>query len=174
MVGVNGVDLESQLAFVRECCSDTLIARQETLRIYECCSTENGQPGYGTIEADFLYCFICSKKPPKIVQIGAGLSTAVILLAAKEAGYTPKVVCIDPFPNRFLRDAHEHRQIELISKKAQLVELDVLTDLQDNGLLFIDSTHTVEPGSEVNYLILEVLPGLPMGSWVHFHDIYFP
>ena len=55
-----------------------------------------------------------------------------------------------------------------------MVELDMLTDLRDNGLLFIDSTHTVKPGSEVNYLILEVLPRLPTGSWVHFHDIYFP
>jgi hypothetical protein len=174
MVGVDGVDVESQLAFVRECCSDSLIARQETSGIYERCSTENGQAGYGKVEADFLFCFIRTKKPGKIVQIGAGLSTAVILLAAKEAGYTPEVVCIDPYPNKFLRDAHEQRQIELIPRKAQLVEVDLLTDLPDNGLFFIDSTHTVKPGSEVNYLILEVLPRLPVGSWVHFHDIYFP
>ena len=41
-------------------------------------------------------------------------------------------------------------------------------------LLFIDSTHAVRPGSEVNYLIHEVLPRLKPGVWVHFHDIYFP
>jgi hypothetical protein len=174
MVGVNGVDVDSQLAFVRECCSDHLTSKQETLHIYDRCSNENGQPGYGKVETDFLFCFICSKKPRKIIQLGAGLSTAVVLLAAKEAGYTPEIVCIDPFPNKFLRDAHERHEIELIPKKAQLVELDLLTDLRDDGLLFIDSTHTVKPGSEVNYLILEVLPRLPIGSWVHFHDIYFP
>jgi predicted O-methyltransferase YrrM len=174
MVGVNGADAESQLAFVRECCGVDIASRQETLSVYERCSTENGGSGYGKVEADFLFCFVRSKKPQKIVQIGAGLSTAVILLAAKDVGYTPEVVCIDPFPNEFLRDAHERHQITLIAKKAQLVELDLLTDLRDGDLLFVDSTHTVKPGSEVNYLILEVLPRLPGGSWVHFHDIYFP
>jgi hypothetical protein len=174
MVGVNGVDTESQLAFARECCSDDLIRRQRTLGIFERCCRENGEPGYGHVEAEFLFCFISTKKPRKIIQIGAGLSTAVILLAAQEAGYTPEVVCIDPYPNKFLRDAYEHRRIKLIPSKTQLLEVSLLTALPDNGLLFIDSTHTVKPGSEVNYLILEVLPRLPIGSWVHFHDIYFP
>jgi hypothetical protein len=174
MVGVNGVNAESQLAFIRECCSDELVSRQKTLSVYERCSTENGEPGYGRVEADFLFCFVCTKKPRRILQIGAGLSTAVILLAATEAGYNPEVVCIDPFPNKFLRDAHEYRRIKLIPRKAQLVDIGLLADLQDDSLLFIDSTHTVRPGSEVNYLILEVLPRLPIGSWIHFHDIYFP
>ena len=30
------------------------------------------------------------------------------------------------------------------------------------------------PGSEVNRLILEIVPRLAEGDWVHFHDIYFP
>src|SRR5262249_10249875 len=51
---------------------------------------------------------------------------------------------------------------------------DVLTNLGDEGFLFVDSTHTVKPGSEVNRLILEILPRLEGGDWVHFHDIYFP
>ena len=174
MVGVNGADAESQLAFVRECCSDQLVARQKTLHVYERCATENGESGYGKVEADFLFCFISTKKPRRVLQIGAGLSTAVILLAAKEAGYTPEVVCIDPFPNKFLQDAEERGRIKLIPRKAQFLDVALLADLRDNGLLFIDSTHTVRPGSEVNYLILEVLPRLPGGSWVHFHDIYFP
>ena len=41
-------------------------------------------------------------------------------------------------------------------------------------LLFVDSTHTVKPGSEVNRLIFEVLPRLAVGCYVHFHDIYWP
>ena len=41
-------------------------------------------------------------------------------------------------------------------------------------MFFVDSTHTVKPGSEVNRIILEVLPRLKQEVWVHFHDIYFP
>jgi len=46
--------------------------------------------------------------------------------------------------------------------------------LQQGDLLFIDSSHTVKPGGDVNYLILEVLPRLRKGVIVHFHDIYLP
>jgi predicted O-methyltransferase YrrM len=174
MIGVKGIDIQSQLAFVQECCSEGLISRQKWLNIYERSCSENGGAGFGRVEADFLFCFICSKQPGKIIQIGAGLSTAVILLAAGEAGYTPEIICIDPYPNQFLQRAHRLGAIELIPEKAQNVSLELLTKMGENGFLFIDSTHTVKPGSEVNYLILEILPRLPPGSWVHFHDIYFP
>jgi hypothetical protein len=61
-----------------------------------------------------------------------------------------------------------------VPRKAQKVPLEVLTELDDGDFLFIDSSHTVKPGSEVNRLILEVLPRLKRGAWVHFHDIFFP
>ncbi len=62
----------------------------------------------------------------------------------------------------------------LIVKKAQEISADAYTHLDDGDMLFIDSTHTVKPGSEVNYLLFEVLPQLKKGVFVHFHDIYFP
>src|SRR5258706_16043378 len=40
--------------------------------------------------------------------------------------------------------------------------------------LFIDSSHTVRIGGDVNYLFLEVLPRLKPGVIVHVHDIFFP
>ncbi len=49
-----------------------------------------------------------------------------------------------------------------------------MTGLDKGDMLFVDSTHTVKPGSEVNRIILDVLPRLPTGVFVHFHDIYFP
>lgn len=57
---------------------------------------------------------------------------------------------------------------------AQTVDFNTIADLGEGDLLFVDSTHAVKPGSEVNYLIHEVLPRLRPGVWVHFHDIYFP
>ena len=41
-------------------------------------------------------------------------------------------------------------------------------------MLFIDSSHTVKIGGDVNYLFLEVLPRLNPGVIVHIHDIFFP
>ena len=41
-------------------------------------------------------------------------------------------------------------------------------------MLFIDSSHSVKTGSDVNFLLLEVLPNLKPGVLVHLHDIYLP
>ena len=41
-------------------------------------------------------------------------------------------------------------------------------------ILFIDSSHQVKPGSDVEFLLKAVLPLLPAGVRVHFHDIFLP
>ena len=165
----------SQLAFIQECCVADLIARLRKTNIYARCCAMNGEPGFGSVEAEFLFGFLTSKRPRRIVQVGAGLSTAVMLLAVEETtGYVPDIICIDPYPNAFLKNAADSGKINLVSERAELVDLRLLIELGDGGLLFVDSTHTVKPGSEVNYLMLEVLPRLKKGSWVHFHDVYFP
>jgi hypothetical protein len=174
MTGVAGADIESQMSFLRGCCLPPLPKRLRQGGIHEYACEENGQPGYGPVEADFLYCFIRTKHPNRIVQVGCGVSTAVILLAAKEANYRPEIICVDPFPTGYLTRTAEQGLIELISKPAQEIDLEVLTSLDAGDLLFVDSSHTMRPGSEVNRIILEVLPRLPSGSFVHFHDIYFP
>lgn len=174
MIGVHGSTLEDQLDLVRSCCSKHLIERQKRADIYSSACRKNGVQGFGPIEADFLYCFIFQQKPKTILQIGCGVSTAVILMAAEEAGYHPTIICIDPYPTDFLIQEKGRGTIQLIQKKAEIVELDIFTTLGENDLLFIDSTHTVRPGNEVSRVILEVLPRLSKGCWVHFHDIYFP
>ena len=174
MTGVAGADIESQMSFLGACCLPPLPERLRRGGIHEHACQENGEPGYGPVEADFLFCFISTRRPKRIVQVGCGVSTAVILLAAKEAGYTPQVICIDPFPTGYLTRTAENGLIELIAKPAHDVDLKVLTALDAGDLLFIDSTHAMRPGSEVNRIVLEVLPRLPSGSFAHFHDIYFP
>jgi hypothetical protein len=174
MVGVNGADVACQMQFVRDCCSPSLRQRVRQGEIHTYACKENGEPGYGAVEADFLFCFIAAKRPRRIVQVGCGVSTAVILLAAKEADYQPHIICIEPFPTAYLKRLAGNKQIDLVAAKAQHVEPDTFSHLDSGDLLFIDSTHAVRPGSEVNRLILEVLPRLNPGCFVHFHDIYFP
>jgi len=41
-------------------------------------------------------------------------------------------------------------------------------------VLFIDTSHSVKLGSEVNWLLLEVLPRLTSGVYVHIHDVFLP
>jgi hypothetical protein len=131
----------------------------------------NGGDGYGEIEADVLAAFIARQQPRRIVQIGCGVSTAVILDAARLAGCRPEVICIDPYPTAFLARGAADGMVELIAQKSQDVPMRRMTDLDRGDFLFVDSTHTVKPGSEVNQIILEVMPRLVPGVIVHFHDI---
>lgn len=173
MIGVAGADLGPQLEMLRELCSPV---RDRLLQggIHDHACVQNGQAGYGVVESDVLFSFIFVKQPRRIIQLGCGVATAVMLLAAKEAGYSPEVVCIEPYPTQFLLDAHKHGHITLIQEKGQDVDLGVLTQIRAGDLLFIDTTHAVRPNSEVNRLVLEALPRMPAGCFVHFHDIYFP
>lgn len=174
MADVRGAELESQLAFVERCCTRELIDRQRANDIYAHACARNQAPGYGPIEADFLYCFIRTQRPRRVVQIGCGVSTAVMLLAAEEARVECEITCIDPYPTDLLRREAANGTIRLVAEKAELVLVDHVKSLSGGDLLFIDSTHTLRPGGEVPRVILEGLPRLAGGAWIHFHDIYFP
>ena len=173
LIGINGIDLEKQLQWIKTCCSEENqeILRSKDIHLLSC---QENECGFGKIEADFLYCFIASFQPKKIIQIGSGVSTKTILMAARDSKYEVDITCIDPYPTPYLIEKSHRSEINLIAKEAQEVSLDVLIDISENDLFFVDSTHTIKPGSEVNRIILEVLPRLKKGTFVHFHDIYFP
>jgi hypothetical protein len=174
MVGINGTDIGEQLRFVAACCPPAMVERLRAGDIHAHACAENREAGFGQVESEFLHAFLTARRPRRIVQVGCGVATAVMLRAAEEAGERPEVVCVEPYPGEFLREAARAGRIELEATKAQDIPLEVLTGLGAGDLLFVDSSHTVKPGSEVNRLILEVLPRLRRGVWVHFHDIFFP
>ena len=83
------------------------------------------------------------------------------------------LICIEPFPREFLRKGFPGLQ-SLIEKKVQDIDLEFFSQLGSGDILFIDSSHTVKIGGDVNYLFLEVLPRLKPGVIVHVHDIFLP
>lgn len=173
MVDVRGADISHQMTSLRQWCSP-FRDRIANGTLFSEITKAAKFTGYGPVETAVLYCFISENRPSKIIQIGAGVSTAAILKASRDVGYSPEVVCVDPFPGEFLREQANANAIKLIEKKAQDLDLEELTNVGHGDLLFIDSTHTVSPGSEVNRLLFEVVPRLRQGAFVHFHDIYFP
>jgi hypothetical protein len=92
-------------------------------------------------------------------------------LNREETGIRTLLTCIEPFPSAIL---NKTENINLVIQQVQTVSFNLFTELESNDLLFIDSSHTVKPGGDVNYLVLEVLPRLKSGVIVHFHDIYLP
>ncbi|MGH7864344.1 MAG: class I SAM-dependent methyltransferase [Candidatus Binataceae bacterium] len=113
-------------------------------------------------------------QPRRIIEVGAGVSTACILNAVarnQASGATScEVISIEPHPRPWLRSA----AIELLERPVQEVGVELFDSLGARDLLFIDSSHAVKVASDVNFLMLEVVPGLAAGVIVHFHDIYLP
>ena len=141
------------------------------LSIYWEAVEKHGGPGYGQIESQALHGFVRYFKPRRLVEVGSGLSTHCLLYALGLNKTPFDLTCIDPYPN----DALKRLQgVTLVQKPVQEVPQDVFQSLAAGDLLFIDSSHVVQVGSDVNYLILEVLPRLAPGVVVTFHDICLP
>jgi hypothetical protein len=174
MIGVNGADVDVQLDAVRAMVTPDVRARLDAQDVHAYASGQNGEPGYGRVEADVLYSLVFSRRPKRVVQIGCGVSTAVILLAAEHAGYAPKVLCVDPFPTDYLERLAASGAIDLLARPVEALGWEPLLKLGADDLFFVDSTHTLGPAGEVSRIILEMLPRLDGGVLVHFHDIYFP
>lgn len=174
MAGVAGSDAEGQLAFVREHCTPKVIEVLRTRDVYSEACAANGEPGYGPVEAGFLYAFVRTRQPRQVFQIGCGVSTALCLRAAADAGYTPEVICVEPYPTGYLRELATEGKVTLVEQKVELLDLDRIRALGDDLLFFVDSTHTLGPAGEVSRIVLEMLPCLKVGAHVHFHDITFP
>ncbi len=125
-------------------------------------------------DAAMLYAMIRKLRPARIIEIGGGQSTLVSIAALQENGNADvRHVVIDPYPQPYLQ-GELSAKIELIAKKVEDVPLSLFEELGENDILFIDSTHTVRVGGDVIFEVLEVLPRLKPGVFVHIHDIFLP
>ena len=127
---------------------------------------------FGGLDALVAYCMVRHFQPRLIIEIGGGFSTLLLTEAAAKNN-TSALICIEPFPQKFLKQGFPglHR---LIEKKVEDIDLEFFSELRSGDILFIDSSHTVKIGGDVNYLFLEVLPRLEPGVIVHIHDIFLP
>ncbi len=174
MKGVPGVETEEQLSWLKNLVSPQGQSRLIQEGVHQLACRDNGEAGYGPVEADVLHCFIFKNKPRRIFQIGCGVTTAICLRAAAEASYRPKIICVEPYPNQFLRGAAARGDIELVAQRVQDTDPGRAAEMEAGDLFFVDSSHTLGPAGEVTRIILEFLPRLQKDVHVHFHDIYFP
>lgn len=128
-------------------------------------------------DAIALYCMIRQHRPRRIVEIGSGFSSAVMLDTNEQCfEHSISLTFVEPFPKRLyslLREDDKER-CTIIQKPVQDVPVPAITALEAGDILFVDSSHVVKIGSDVNFLLAEVLPKLPTGVLVHFHDIFWP
>jgi len=131
---------------------------------------------FGLVSAAVLHCMIRHHRPRLILEVGAGNSTLVSARACRKLaslGHETRLISIEPHPGEVLRRGFPGLT-RLIPERVERVGLQTFAELDHDDILFIDSSHVVRLGGDVNFLFLEVLPRLRPGVVVHVHDIFFP
>ena len=126
-------------------------------------------------DAEYWYQLIRSIKPKRIFEIGSGYSTLMAIKAIRRnqqqhPDYRCKHVCIEPYEMPWL----EETGISVVRKKVEDVGPVFFSTLEENDILFIDSSHIIRPQGDVLFEYLELLPTLNKGVVVHIHDIFSP
>ncbi len=131
-------------------------------------------PSYGHFDATMLYCMMRHARPRRIIEVGSGFSSAA-MLDVNHVHFRDNIelTFIDPDMTRLcaLLGPGEADSLRLIERPVQEVPLDEFRRLEENDILFIDSSHVVKIGSDVSRLIFDVLPTLRRGVLIHIHDI---
>ena len=117
-------------------------------------------------DAEVLYAMVRHAKPRRVLELGSGFSTMITAAACvrnAEEGDAAEVLAVDPEPRTEVEAA-----LGAVGRferaDARDLPLRRFEELEAGDVLFIDTSHVVKLGSEVNRLVLDVLPRLAPGS----------
>lgn len=134
-------------------------------------------PAYGYEDGLYLNGMIRHLNPKQIIEVGSGFSSCMIL-DTNELFFENSIDCvfIEPYPDLFNKvlQPTDFQRNTIIESKLEDVPMSQFLELKKNDILFIDSSHVSKIGSDVNYLIHEILPNLQKGVFIHIHDIPYP
>jgi hypothetical protein len=128
------------------------------------------QDWFPRLDAAMAYTLVRQHRPPRIVELGSGHSTRFLARAVEDSGLTTEIVAIDPAPRAVLRGL----RVEWLAQTAPACGLGPFQRLRAGDLLFVDSSHILMPGTDVDFLLNDVLPILPAGVLLHLHDVFLP
>jgi hypothetical protein len=117
-----------------------------------------------------IYTLLAEFKPKNYIEIGSGNSTKVAFKAKTEQNLTTRIISIDPMPRAEIDTLAD----TVIREPFENTDFNVIDELNENDILFIDNSHRILPNSDSMVFYLEILPRLKKGVIVHIHDIYLP
>jgi hypothetical protein len=126
------------------------------------------QSWFPSLDAAVAYALVRERKPQHIIEVGSGHSTRVL---SRALGGVGEIVAIDPAPRADIIDLPG---VRVVPSTLQAAPAGVFDGLRAGDALFIDSSHILMPGSDVDILLNRVLPAAPAGVLVHIHDIFLP
>ena len=117
-----------------------------------------------------IYTGVTEFKPRQIIEVGSGNSTHFMVRAIVDHKMDTKVTCIDPSPRIDITGL----PIDLKQRVLSLDDLPLVKSLNSNDILFIDSSHILQQGFDLDIILNRFLPALKPGVILHFHDVFLP
>jgi len=71
-----------------------------------------------------------------------------------DVDYSCEHICIEPFEAQWLAKTG----VTVVREKLENIDYSIFKTLQENDILFIDSSHIMRPGADVLIEYLEILP----------------
>lgn len=126
-------------------------------------------------DAGLLQAQIRLHKPKRIIEVGSGYSSAVMLDTVRNHGLSTKLTFIEPYPERLKRLVSQStlQDCTVIESTLQASAVELFTSLESGDFLFIDSSHVLKAGSDLEFLYFSILPRLSPGVIVQIHDIFW-
>ena len=129
-----------------------------------------GQGWFPRLDGAAAYALVRRHAPGRIVEVGSGHSTRMLVRAAADAGAGTRITCIDPAPRAALRGL----EIAWRERVLGVADLALFEALEPGDMAFFDSSHILWPGTDVDMMLNRILPLLAPGVLVHIHDILLP
>lgn len=134
------------------------------------------QAWFPPLDGAITYSLVRSRRPSRIIEVGSGHSTRLLARARADTvadgdGTVSEIVAVDPAPRA---DIAGLPGVRMVPVTLQAAPADLFGLLAAGDVLFIDSSHILMPGSDVDLLLNRILPRLPSGVLVHIHDIFLP
>jgi hypothetical protein len=128
------------------------------------------QDWFPRLDAAIAYALVRTRRPGRIVEVGSGHSTRFLARAIADEGLATRFTAIDPAP----RAALTGLAVDWLRQPVQAAGPAPFAALAPGDVLFVDSSHVLMPGSDVDFLLNDIWPRLPAGVLVHIHDIVLP
>jgi Methyltransferase domain len=132
---------------------------------------------YGILDAELLYSIVRLRKPRVLVEFGSGASSHFIQMAARRNardGQSLEHLIFDPYPFTASPLGPVDGPVVKAVRAEEVEPARVAEMLAEGDVLFVDTSHTVKTGGDVDHIYSAIIPRLAPGVWVHIHDIFLP
>jgi len=116
------------------------------------------------------YTMVRRARPRRILEIGSGNSTRFLARAVRDGELATTITCIDPAPRMPVAPLG----VQCLPRLLHETDAEICAEFAPDDILFIDSSHIMLPGMDVDIEFNRIFPALPAGVLVHVHDVFLP